>query len=177
MTYYRGSMEIMTLSFAHANAQKVLGHLLYTWIMEWSISIMSGGSTTIRNEKADCGLEPDECYWIQHEEQMRHKKNFDPESDPVPDLVLEVETGRSVVRRLAVLAALGIPEVWHYDGETVQVLLLDPEGTYQPAPTSKALPLAPVAEMSRFLKLRHTMNETQVIRQFRDWVREQQAAG
>ena len=66
-------------------------------------------------------------------------------------------------------------EVWCYDGADVQVLLRGPEGEYQPSETSKALPVVPVAELGRFLALRYTLSDTQLIRQFRDWVRTEQA--
>jgi hypothetical protein len=57
------------------------------------------------------------------------------------------------------------------------VLLRDAKGEYQETPTSAALPMVPVAELLRFLELLRTTSETQVSRQFFDWVREQQTAG
>jgi Uma2 family endonuclease len=139
--------------------------------------MFSGRSTTFRREELERGLEADECWWIEHEEQMRGKAEFDPDADPPPDLALEVEITRSVIKRLPIYAALGIPEVWRYDGKTIQVLHLMPNGECQPSPSSKALPMVPVPELIQFLDLRHTLSETQVIRQFRVWVRQQQAAG
>jgi hypothetical protein len=32
--------------------------------------------------------------------------------DPVPDLALEIEDGRSVGRRMGIYAAMGFPEIW-----------------------------------------------------------------
>jgi Uma2 family endonuclease len=123
------------------------------------------------------GLEADECYWIQHAEQMCGKTTFDPDADPPPDLALEVEVSRSVLPRLRIYASLGIPEIWRYDGQAIHVLLRGANGEYQESPTSAALPMVPVAELSRFLELLRTTSETQVSRQFFDWVREQHAAG
>jgi Uma2 family endonuclease len=176
MTYDRGALEIMTLSLEHEQITALLARMVATLTEELNIDVCSGRSTTFRREELDRGLEADECWWIEHEEQMRGKDEFDPDVDPPPDLALEVEISRSVLKRLPIYAALGIPEVWRYDGRTIQILHLTANSQYQLAPTSKALPLVPVAELVQFLKLRHTLSETQVIRQFRAWVRQQQAA-
>ncbi len=173
MNYDRGRLEIMTLSRLHERLKKLLGRLVQALTEELGIDVSDGGSTTCRREEMEKGTEPDECWWIQHEAQMRDKDTYDPEIDPPPDLALEVEISRSILDRLAICAGLGIPELWRCDGQTVGVLLLGADGTYHPSPVSKALPQVPVAELAQFLELRHTMSHTQLIRQFREWVREQ----
>lgn len=175
MNYDRGRLEIMTVSHEHEWIKKLLSRMLEMLVVVLKIRMHSGGSTTFRREELDRGMEPDECYWIQHEEQMRGKHTFDVESDPPPDLALEVEISRSVLNRLGIYAALGIPEVWRYDGETIRVLLLSQDGTYQPASASEALPMVPVAELARFLAQRETTDETALLSAFLDWVQEQQA--
>jgi Uma2 family endonuclease len=176
MNYDRGRLEIMTVSHEHEWLKRLLGSMLVMLFIAQKIRFHSGGSTTFQREALDRGLEPDECYWIQHEEQMRGKSTFDPDLDPPPDLALEVEVSRSVLNRLGIFAALGIPEVWRYDGESIRVLLLDAEGTYQASSESKALPMVPVAELARFLERRHTTDELDLFSEFLGWAREQQAA-
>jgi len=173
LTYSQGSLEIMTLSLDHEQAKTLLARMLETLTLELNIDVKSGGSTTCKREDLERGLEPDECYWIEHEPQMRSKSDYAPETDPPPDLAIEVEISRNVLNRLKIYAALGIPEVWRYDGQAVQILLLGPKGEYQASSTSKALPQVPVAECARFLALRNNLSETQLIRQFRDWVRQE----
>jgi len=177
MNYDRGRLEIMTVSHEHEWIKKLLSRMLEVLTLELRIRIHSGGSTTFRREELDRGIEPDDCYWIEHEEQMRCKATFDPDIDPPPDLALEVEVSRSVLNRLGIFAALGIPEIWRYDGQSIQVLLLSSDGTYQPSSVSKALPMVPVGELARFLEKRHTVDETTLLFEFLQWVREQQAAG
>jgi Uma2 family endonuclease len=173
MTYHRGRLEIMTLSHAHEWLKKLIARLLELLTLELNVEVHSGGSTTFRDEEVDAGMEPDECYWIEHAEQMRGKASFDPGSDPSPDLALEIEVSRTVLNRLAVYAGLGIPEVWRCDGQAIRVLLLQPNGEYQTSPTSKAFPAVPVGELARFLDMRHSQGETQILRQFQEWVRQQ----
>lgn len=176
MTFDRGRLEIMRLSLEHEWIKKLMAQMLGLFTLELRIPLHSGGSTTFQREDLERAIEPDECYWIQHEEQMRCQSTFDPDNDPPPDLAFEVEISRSVLNRLGLFAALGIPEIWRYDGQRIQVLLLSPDRTYQPSPTSKALPMVPVGELARFLDMRHTAGETELLAAFLAWVQEQQAA-
>jgi Uma2 family endonuclease len=173
LTYDRESLEIRTTSREHERAKTLLARFLETLTEELEVDLTSGGSTTCRREDLERGLEPDECYWIEHEPQMRDKDSYDPETDPPPDLALEVAISRNVLNRLRIYAALGVPEVWRYDGEAIQILLPGLKGEYQKSATSRALPQVPVAELARFLALRQGWSETQLVRQFRDWVRQE----
>ena len=91
MTYDQGSLEIMTLSHRHERRAKLLARLIETLTMGLQIPIHSGKSTTFKEEVKKKGLEPDECYWIQHEPAMRGKDEFDPATDPPPDLAIEID--------------------------------------------------------------------------------------
>jgi hypothetical protein len=83
---------------------------------------------------------------------------------------------RRALNRLAIFAVLGVPEVWLYDGRSLRVRLLGPDGRYTDNPRSQAFPFLPLAEVTRFLSLRTTMSESDLLRGFRDWVRTQIAA-
>lgn len=175
LTYHRGRLEIMTLSLLHEQLKKLIARLLELLTLELNIEICSGGSTTFRDGVVDAGMEPDECYWIEHAEQMHGKDQFDLETDPPPDLAVEIEVSRNVLNRLAVCARLRIPEVWRFDGQTLHVLLLDPNGEYTAASSSRALPQVPVEELARFLALRGTQRETSILRQFQEWLRQRRS--
>ena len=83
-------------------------------------NLVSAGNMTFQREDLDRGLEPDDCYWIAHEPQMHNKLTWDPAIDPPPDLVLEIEISRSAQDRMGIYAALRVPEVWRFDGETLR---------------------------------------------------------
>ena len=55
------------------------------------------------------GLEADECYYIQHEAQVRGRDELDLKHVPAPDLVIEVDISHHPMDRLAIYAALGKP--------------------------------------------------------------------
>jgi Uma2 family endonuclease len=176
ITYDRGEMEIMTLSFEHESHKHLLGILVVELAVEMNVDIAGYGSATCRREDLDRGLEGDECYWIENEPKVRGRKDIDLEIDPPPDLALEVEISRSSLDRMGIYAALRVPEVWRWDGKTLRVFLLTSEGTYEESSRSKAFPFLPLAEFASFLT-RTDMSETQLIRLFRNWVREQIARG
>jgi Uma2 family endonuclease len=175
-TFDRGTLEIMTLSFLHERLAYLIGRFIDAVTEEMNIAMTSGRSTTCRREDLDRGLEPDNCYWLAHEAQVRNLDRIDLQADPPPDLAVEVEVSRTVLDRLALYAALGVPEVWRFDGQTLRVLLRGNDGEYHENAISSAFPFLPVAELLRFAALRQTRDDTQVIRAFRQWVREQMAA-
>lgn len=170
-TYDRGELEIMTLSRTHERFNELLARMLDLLTIEMDIDINRGGSMTFRREDLERGLEPDKCYWIQHEAQVRGREVLDFNVDPPPDLVLEIEVTRNFIDRLAICAALGVPEVWRFDGQTIQVLLRNTNGEYVTAARSTAFPFLPVDQLVPFL-LDATQSETKVVRAFRAWVRE-----
>jgi Uma2 family endonuclease len=170
ITYNHGEMEIMTLSQAHERAKSLLGRMIETLTEELGIPIMTCGSTTFKDELKDCGLEPDECYYIQHEADVRGRQ-FKLDEDPPPDLVVEVDITTSVVKRLPIYAALGFPEIWQYVGSQIVIRLLQADGTYVVSQESLALPTVPVAKLVEHLERSGQTDETTWIRAFRHWVR------
>jgi Uma2 family endonuclease len=138
---------------------------------ELDIPIRSGGSQTFRKQLKEKGLEPDECYWVEHEPQVRSKPDITLEDDPPPVIAIEVEISRSVLDRLGIYAALRMTEVWRYDGDTITDAHLQEDETYQMLNRSPSFPWLPLAELSEWLAKRVAMDETRLIRSFRAWVR------
>src|SRR5579872_2496828 len=95
MTYDRGRLEFMTTSPEHERLKRWLSRLLETIAEEYNLPIAPFGSMTLRRPELDRGLEPDECYWIAHERDVRNLDAWDPTRDPPPDLVIEIEVSRS----------------------------------------------------------------------------------
>lgn len=171
VTYDQGEMEVMTLSSRHENDKKRLGRLFETLTEVMEIDIASFGSMTFRIVELLRGLEADDCYWIDNEPLVRGRKDLDLDNDPPPDVALEVEISRSTLNRMSIYAALRVPEVWRWDGETLSIHLLTPRGTYRVSRRSKAFPFLPLDEFRAFL-LRSDVSETRLISEFRAWVLE-----
>ena len=175
MTYDRGSLEIMTTSSAHEIYKKRLSRLLETLVEEFGLSLASAGQMTFQREDLERGIEPDDCYWIAHERQMRAIKTWTPDRDPPPDLVLEIEISRSALPRMDIYAALGVPEVWCFDGDSLRVYVLQQDRTYQRAERSPTFPTVPPEGIVPFLELTETTDYLGMVRAFREWLRRLQA--
>jgi Uma2 family endonuclease len=171
LTYDHGSLEIMSPLHSHEQYGSILGRFVESFTEELNIPLHSGGSTTFRQKFKRRGLEPDRCYWIKNEAQMRGRKEFDFKVDPPPDLAIEVDITSSSLDRMSIYASLGMPEIWRFDGERFSIHLLQPDGSYSESIQSAALPALPLAEVMRFLEMSDEVDETTLIRAFRDWIR------
>jgi Uma2 family endonuclease len=173
-TYDEGTLEMMSPLKDHEWVKRVIARLVDSVSLELDIPIQSIGSTTLHGEKVRKGLEPDECYYISHERQVRGLKDYDPDRDPPPDLAIEVDITHSSLDRLEVYAALGIPELWRATKGGVLFYRLNRLGRYVKISRSRALPLLTPAVIDEYLALRKTKNDTAIIRQFVTWVRSTQ---
>jgi len=173
MTYDRGELEIMSPSKRHELLKGLIGRLIEIFALELNIPIQTTGSTTWKDRALEQGLEADESYYIQNEAIVRDRSEFDPETDPPPDLAVEVEITSSALPRMNLYAALGVREVWRYDGERLHVHILTAEGNYEESDRSLNLPLLQPNEVERFLRQRQGVDETTWSRAFQQWVREQ----
>lgn len=172
LTFDRGRLEFMTTSPEHERNKKWLARLVETMAEEFGKSIATYGSATFKQALLDRGFEPDDCFWIANERQMRGKLTWDPEGDPPPDLTLEIEVSRAAINRMAIFAAFRIPEVGRYNGETIRVFLLGADGQYQENAASPTLPGVPLQELVRFLQPNPSQDYLSVIRSFRTWLQE-----
>ncbi|WP_448561388.1 Uma2 family endonuclease [Trichothermofontia sp.] len=170
LTYDRGTLEIMVPLPPHEAYKSLMGRLVEVTTEETNVEIRSLGSTTWSREDLLKGLESDECYYIEHEAAVRGKDWIDLTIDPPPDLAIEVDNTHSSLNRLAIYAALGIPEVWRFDGETLTLYRLQ-DGDYQAQTASTALPPLHRDDILRFLQMSQTMGETSWVKAFRQWLR------
>ena len=171
MTYDRGVLEIMAPSKLHEQVKGLIGRMVEVFTEELNIDIESVGSTTFKREDLERGFEADECYYIQHAVEVRGKDEIDLLIDPPPDLVIEVDISRSSLSKFGLYGALGVPEVWRYDGERLQFYVLQAEG-YREIQDSSVLPSLSASQLLHFLRQRLEQSETALIRGFRHWVRE-----
>ncbi len=172
LTYDRGNLEFMTLSHGHERWSSLLGQFIEVLTDELSMPRQSGGSTTLNREDVELGIEPDKCYYLEHEAEVRDKDQIDLTVDPPPDLAIEVEISRSSVSRMDIYAKLRVLEVWRYDGEVLRVYQLSEDGRYIQVERSPHFPFLLLGEVQAFLLRRNSMDETSLVRAFRQWVRE-----
>jgi Uma2 family endonuclease len=152
ITFDRGKMEIISPLPLHEAYKFLFGRLFLVFAMEFDIRMWAMGSTTLRRAEAEAGLEPDQCYYFANGKKVRDFCLLDLTVDPPPDLAIEIENTLSSLDRLQVYARLCIPEVWRFDGKTLEVHRLRSDGFYEVLPRSVELPSVPLEEVPDLLR-------------------------
>jgi len=169
ITYDRGALEIMTLSPRHERIKHLLGLLVLALAEGLGITVAGFGSMTFRRRHRRRGLEPDECFWIQHEALVRGRDQIDLRSDPPPDLVIEVDITRSSLDRMSIYGVLRVPEIWRFDDQGLTFLARQADGSFVPISHSLAFPQVAPTDLAGFLALRGQLDETAIVKQARAW--------
>ena len=169
--YDCGTLEIMTPLLEHENLKILLDRFIFILVEELNIEIKSAGSTTLKRQVANRGIEPDNCYYIQNEPAIRDKLKLDLATDPSPDLAIEIDITSSSVNKFDIYAALGISELWRYDGKELKFYRLE-AGEYIERQSSLAFPIVSVQELNGFIEQIPTQGEVALLKSFRAWVRD-----
>ncbi len=83
---------------------------------EWDMNIKSFGSLTLKRNDVQKGIEPDACFYLKNEPEVRNKQNIDlNQGDIPPDLAIEIDLTSGSLNKLPIYAALGVAEIWRYD--------------------------------------------------------------
>lgn len=169
--YDCGTLEIMSPLFEHENPKIQFDRLIFALVEELEIEIKSAGSTTLKRRIVNRGIEPDNCYYIQNEAVVRSNQTLDLAIDPPPDLAIEIDITSSSVNKFGIYAALGVNELWRYNGQDLKFYYLE-EDKYSDCEFSVAFPLISVTEISSFIQQSKTMGEIALLKLFRAWVRD-----
>lgn len=170
-TFDRGRLEIMVLSLKHENLKKILA-MLFERLSEFlELEIFAGGSTTFQREDLDRGFEPDECYYVRNAELMRGKESVNLEFDPPPDLIIEIDVKHSSLNRMSIFAAIGVPEVWRYDGERLEIYLLKESG-YIETGASAVLSNASVGKLTALIEIGKNSTRNEFLNEISNYSKE-----
>jgi Uma2 family endonuclease len=184
LTYDRGNLEIISPLREHEKFKTIIGGLIETLSVEFDIPIEPLGSTTFRRKRLAKGLEADECYYIQHGPDVRGGGEINLERDPPPDLAVEIDITHHAIDRDRVYAALGIPELWRFDGRHLMAMKLSPNRSrtgksttsshcYAPIIKSLAFPFLTAKDLEPFIQKAASSGYTPAIRAFREWLQSQ----
>jgi Uma2 family endonuclease len=172
LTYDHGDLEIMSPQAKHEDVNETIKLLLTVISEELEIEIRGLGSTTFKLEEAERGFEADSCFYLQNESLIRGKDRLELPADPPPDLVFEVDVTSSSLNKDSIFAQLGVPEVWRYDGDTLEILIRPGEG-YVKSETSSALPLLTAEILLKFISEGRSLTRLEWTKSARAWAREQ----
>lgn len=170
-TFDRGKLEIMVLSLKHENLKKILAMLFERLSEALDIEFFAGGSTTFQREDLERGFEPDECYYVNNADLMRGRETVDLAFDPPPDLTIEIDVKHSSLNRMNIFAAIGIPEVWRYDGEAFRIYLLRND-VYETSSTSSVLPNTTAEKLSELIAIGRNSTQKIFLQQIKKYSQE-----
>lgn len=176
ITYDRGNLELMSPLPIHEVYKCLFLRLLDYMSDELDFGMKACGSTTFRREDLDRGLEPDECFYLANLSHVRNWSRIDLTVDPPPDLAVEVDNTNSSLNRMSIYAALGVPELWRFDGESLQAYELL-EGAYVLRLHSPTFPFLPLGEIVDLLHQSILIADDRNLRRnLRTWVRDRVVA-
>ena len=174
-TYDQELLEIMVVSVGHEAPNRTLALLAEIVAEETGRDVLQSGSATFKREDLLKGFEPDSSFYLDaHAELVRGKKELDLRVDPPPDLVIEIDITSSSLPRLPIFAAVGVAEVWRYEGRRVVFFCLEDAG-YVEVERSAVLPPITSRQATVFLDESERLKQPAWLRRVRDWVRAQKA--
>ena len=173
IAYYKRTLEIMVPLPEHENGKENIGDLVKALLEETDIEFVPFGSTTFKRQNMDSGVEPDECFYITHEAAMRGAARINLNFDPPPDLAIEIDITTSSEIKKRSYQALGVPELWIYDGRKLEINVLG-DGKYVKSTFSPTFPNFSIVEViPRYVAMSQVDGRNTAIKAFRAWVRTQ----
>ena len=175
MAYDGKDLEIMTKGPKHEDFRDLLGRFVSEVCVEVEIPHKCVGETTWKRPEVSRGLEADQCYYLRPEKiaaaaAARSRGSNDVADYPNPDLTIEIDISPSLIDRPAIYAALGVTEVWRFNGEHLTIEHLNPDGGCSPLESSDWLPIRP-DEVVRWLAQEDASDGSSWTRRLRTWVR------
>ena len=171
IAYAEGVLEIRMPLPKHERPKVMLELFIGALADELEIEAMSLGALTLEREDLARAIEPDSCFYIQNESLVRDKDEINLLTDPALDLVVESDYTSSSLNKFSIYASLGVPEIWRYRHQSLQVYQLV-DGSYAERENSLAFPFLPIAEIPGLIEQSKTIGQRAAVRLFREMVRE-----
>lgn len=169
ISYDDGTLQIVALSSEHEKYAWFIGRLVSALSLRLRINILFFGSATMKKRKQRKGNEPDACFYVQTATTIGNRMHLDFETDPPPDIAVEVDVHHDSRSKFSIYAALGVPEIWRFDGQTLTIHLLE-QDRYSEAETSLALPMLTSRILTEFLARLRDEGEFQTLLTFDEWL-------
>jgi Uma2 family endonuclease len=170
LSYDRGRLTIVSPSAEHEDYKDFILGLVRVLSDEMELTLESRGTTTFKRKALKKGVEPDTCFYVQSAASVIGRHTFPNREYPPPDVVVEIDMSKDSLDKFPIYAALGVPEIWRYDGERTRFYELA-GATYTPVQNSRACPTLTANVVTRYLELSKTDGQTAALKAFRQMLR------
>lgn len=170
VSYNCGRLEIVTQLPEHGEYERFIEDLTRAACEVFRLKLEKRGGATWKRRSLLKGAEGDASYYIENAKRVIGKRDINLESDPPPDIVLEVDLTSNSLRKFAIYAALRVPEIWRYDGQICRFFGLV-DGKYVEIPSSRFLSGLTGQMLADAIELSKTRGQDEAIRSFRRVVR------
>ncbi len=136
-----GNLEIMVVGPLHGHFAELLDQFIKEVAGELGIRYKPQGRTTWIRPDIERGIEADNCYYMDPAKiatalALLSRRCNDVKDYPNPDFFMEVNISPPEADRAAIYSAMGVAEIWSFDGQTLTIGRLDEHGRYQPVEQS-----------------------------------------
>jgi Uma2 family endonuclease len=173
ISYDEGTLQIMTVSFKHEKYVRTIERLVDVLSLRLRIKVLFYGSATMKKQRKKKGVEPDACFYVQNATLVGTKDEIDFNTDPPPDVVVEIDLHHESLSKFPIYAALAMPEIWQFDGVSLTIHQLRDE-QYVASEASLSLPLLTSAVLTEFLARTPKQDQYDIVLAFEEWLKTQQ---
>jgi len=175
LAYDGRDLELMTTGHIHERYKELLGQIVSAVTLALDIDRENVGETTWDTAESERGLQADLSYYFDAEKlrvarDAFARKSNDPADFPNPDLAIEIDLSPPKVDRPSIYAALGVVEVWQFDGEVLVIEHLQADGSYASAESSRFLPIR-AEDVRRWLVVEDSTRRLAWERRLGEWAR------
>jgi Uma2 family endonuclease len=174
LAYDGRDLEFMTTGNVHENVKEVIGRFISTVAASLRIKFKSFGEATWKSANAERGLQADLSYCFDPEKirvakEALSRRSTDRADYPKPDLAVEIDISPSQVDRPLIYAVLNVAEVWRFNGRTLIIDHLQPDGSYVQVKASRFLGIS-ADDIERWLTADDVSDEDAWLRRLQEWV-------
>jgi Uma2 family endonuclease len=170
LSYDRGRLIVVSPSIEHERAKEFISGLVHALAEEMDVTLEPAGATTFKRKLLKKGVEPDTCFYVQNAALVIGRRTFRHGEYPAPDVAVEIDMSNDSLDKFPIYAALGVPEIWRYDGVTTRFYELVNEN-YEHIQNSRAFPTLTANVITQHLELRKTDGHTAALKAFRQMLR------
>jgi Uma2 family endonuclease len=166
VSYDRGKLEVMSPLPEHEAYARFIDDVVRALSDTFGLELEKRGSATWKKRSLARGVEPDACYYVGNAGRIIGRRTIDLESDPPPDIVVEIDVTNESLSKFSIYSALAVPEIWRYDGRVAQFYELAGDA-YREVSESRSFPRFTSATLALALEQSQTDGQTAALTAFR----------